>query len=364
MLTAQDLAGPWTLRAAGPVPEGFVGVDIPAAVPGCVHVDLMRDGRLEDPFLDDNETRVAWVGRSDWTYAREVAWDGPTTERVDLVFEGLDTVADIRVGGVMVGATRNMHRTYRFDVTGLAAQRSGPGRGPVHVRLHGGGEGPGRARSASERVPGAVQLHPEDGLQLRLGLGSDPGDRRDLAPGTAGGMEYRAVGRRPSTGDLSAARVGSTSRSMSSARRRGVTPTCGRRCWSTDGRSPSLDLAGGATSVRAAVDVPDVAAWFPRGYGEQPLYDLVVVLTDGEAVLDRWARRTGFRTVDGRYLGRRGRLPIRVPPQRRAGARQGRQLDPGRHLPGPDDPAAIRAAAARGGRRRRQPGPRVGRRHL
>ena len=39
--------------------------------------------------------------------------------RVDLVAEGLDTVARIELNGALVGETRDMHRTHRFDVTGL-----------------------------------------------------------------------------------------------------------------------------------------------------------------------------------------------------------------------------------------------------
>src|SRR5262249_40858186 len=40
-------------------------------------------------------------------------------ERVDLVFDGLDTVATISLGGTELGHTANMHRGYRFDVRGL-----------------------------------------------------------------------------------------------------------------------------------------------------------------------------------------------------------------------------------------------------
>src|SRR5688572_9115736 len=128
MTFAEDLGGAWNLRvdphgdSAASLPgqaRALSDVTVPAIVPGCVHVDLMGAGRLADPFLDDNETAVAWVGRTDWVYSRDVAWNGPEHERVDLVFEGLDTVAGIELGGVTLGTTRNMHRTYRYDVTAL-----------------------------------------------------------------------------------------------------------------------------------------------------------------------------------------------------------------------------------------------------
>jgi beta-mannosidase len=86
----------------------------------------MRAGALDDPFVDDNETTSAWLGRTDREYPRDLSWIGPSHERVDLVFEGLDTVAMTLVGDREVSVTRNMHRTYRFDVTALVQTRLQP----------------------------------------------------------------------------------------------------------------------------------------------------------------------------------------------------------------------------------------------
>jgi beta-mannosidase len=43
-------------------------------------------------------------------------------ERVDLIFDGIDTVATVRVVGegpdkIELGRTYNMHRSYRFDIS-------------------------------------------------------------------------------------------------------------------------------------------------------------------------------------------------------------------------------------------------------
>ncbi len=48
------------------------GASLPAAVPGCVHTDLPAAGVIPDPFLGRNETEVAWVGRREWTYERDL----------------------------------------------------------------------------------------------------------------------------------------------------------------------------------------------------------------------------------------------------------------------------------------------------
>ena len=53
-----------------------------------------------------------------------------------------------------------------------------------------------------------------------------------------------------------------------------------------------------ATSATLVVNVPDAPAWWPAGYGEQPLADLTLTLSTVDQELDRWQRRIGFRTVE------------------------------------------------------------------
>ena len=75
---------------------------LPATVPGCVHTDLLAAGRIEDPYLDENETKLSWIGRTEWEYATSFTAT-PDTPRIDLVCAGLDTVASIELNGEQVG---------------------------------------------------------------------------------------------------------------------------------------------------------------------------------------------------------------------------------------------------------------------
>ena len=116
-----SLDGMWTLQsrrlAAGAPVEN---VRVPATVPGSVHLDLLAAGVIADPFVDTNETLQYWVGESDWELSRHVTLtDLAPGERVELVFHGLDTVATVLFDDHVLGATENMHRTYRFDITEL-----------------------------------------------------------------------------------------------------------------------------------------------------------------------------------------------------------------------------------------------------
>ncbi|MBC7255524.1 MAG: glycoside hydrolase family 2 protein [Chloroflexi bacterium] len=107
-----SLNGAWYLYKADE------GEAVPATVPGCVHTDLLAAGLIEDPFYRDNELKVLWVGKTDWTYRRMFVVPASFLEheRVLLRCEGLDTIATIFLNGQEVGRAKNMFRVWEYDV--------------------------------------------------------------------------------------------------------------------------------------------------------------------------------------------------------------------------------------------------------
>jgi beta-mannosidase len=91
-----------------------------ASVPGMVQTDLMAARLLPDPYYRDNEARVQWVGLADWEYETRFNVDAATLARdhVDLVFDGLDTFADIYLNGHKLASADNMFRRWRVPVKG------------------------------------------------------------------------------------------------------------------------------------------------------------------------------------------------------------------------------------------------------
>ncbi|MBN1459573.1 MAG: glycoside hydrolase family 2 protein [Armatimonadetes bacterium] len=113
-----DLGGEWTLQQAGR--EDLIS----AAVPGCVHTDLLAAGRIEDPFYRDNEDGLQWIAERDWVYRRsfQVMPELMAHERVVLKCEGLDTLATVTLNGQRVGQGDNMFRTWEFRVKDVLQQ--------------------------------------------------------------------------------------------------------------------------------------------------------------------------------------------------------------------------------------------------
>jgi beta-mannosidase len=92
-----------------------------ATLPGEVQTDLQAAGLIPDPFLADNEKRLQWVGEQDWEYRTTLRPSASTLARqhIELVFEGLDTFADVTLNGQPLLKTDNMFRAWRADVRPL-----------------------------------------------------------------------------------------------------------------------------------------------------------------------------------------------------------------------------------------------------
>ncbi|WP_407071332.1 glycosyl hydrolase 2 galactose-binding domain-containing protein, partial [Xanthomonas fragariae] len=94
---------------------------LPAQVPGAVQTDLIAAKIVPDPFYRDNEGKIQWVGLSDWQYQTRFNMDAATLERahVELVFDGLDTFAEVTLNGKKLLSADNMFRQWRVDAKSL-----------------------------------------------------------------------------------------------------------------------------------------------------------------------------------------------------------------------------------------------------
>jgi beta-mannosidase len=285
----------WTLQALdGPVPQEVAGRIIRATVPGTVHTDLLAAGLIPDPYLDGNEAELQWIGRTSWRYATTLTTASPQDgEHVELVFDGLDTVCEVRVGDHVLATPRNQHRAYRFDVTDLIAAGETELVVDFAPQLD-------AAEEASEALGPRIYVgngHPYNAIRkMACNFGWDWGP--DLV--TAGIWRQARVER------WRAARLGAV-RTLATVvdgvghvdvhadvirdtrARLTLRVTC-------EGRSTEADVGDGETWV--SLDIPGPELWWPRGYGPQPLSDLrVQLLADGD-VMDHHDRRIGFRQVE------------------------------------------------------------------
>ena len=313
----RDILDDWTVRRiAGPEVSGsiseLVASGIPAAVPGVVHLDLIREGIIRHPDLGDGEAEQVWVGRSDWSFRRRLRFadlpeGGLDDDVVEVVLESIDTVGSVLLGDRPLGEVENQFHPHRFRV---------------------------RREEIEDGAELKVTLRsPLDELDRRV---VEFGDRPINADGEWGVYSYLRKSacsfgwdwgpKCPSLGLPGNVRI----ESWRDARIESVRPciiTCdedravvevrtdlridprtagdGTLRVEVEIESPAGERLTGTIDVDPAGDaVPmvrleilDPARWWPRGRGDQPLYRLRVGLRRGDSELDGATRRIGLRTT-------------------------------------------------------------------
>jgi len=294
----QSLCGDWQFRQAGSTEW------LPARVPGCVHTDLLRLGRIPDPFVADNETRVQWVAEADWEYRHTFSAGAGLLgqDRVFLVCDGLDTLAEVRLNGRPLGETDNMFRQYRWEVKALL--REGPNQVTVAFRS------PVRAvaaQMAERALPGVSQGIP-GAPYLRKAPCQFGWDWAPQLPPIGIWREIRLEG-----GTI-ARLAGVHLRQLHRDGQVMLSAAITLERWEPDG-SPlvaTLHVAGpdGLTqeaeatfppgtdtqTLELVIDRPQL--WWPNGYGDQPLYRAEVSLSAAGQVCDRHSYQLGLRTLE------------------------------------------------------------------
>jgi beta-mannosidase len=114
--SSRNLDSGWQFRAVTNTDRADVKQWHPAQVPGVVHTDLLRGGLIPDPFDRDNEFRLQWIGLADWEYQTTFQIDAAALahDHVDLIFDGLDTYADVYLNEQSILHSDNMFRHWRI----------------------------------------------------------------------------------------------------------------------------------------------------------------------------------------------------------------------------------------------------------
>jgi beta-mannosidase len=294
----------WSVTVAGgtgraEVPDRIADAVIPAEVPGCVHTDLLTAGLIPDPYLDEHEAALAWIGRVDWRYRTSFQWT-PTAglDRVDLVCDGLDTVAGLTLNGVEIGTARNMHRGHRFDLR--QALRDGDNELVVTFK-----SAVDYANEMRERLGARIHVmrYPFNMVRkMACNFGWDWGP--ELV--TAGIWQPIAL-HEWSSGRLAGVRplatvdgsVGRVAVHVDLARAEGRSAPLAVTARVGEHRATTM-LGDGPASTTVDVEVPEPRLWWPHGYGAAERYPVEVTLHDpasSEDIVDSWRGAIGFRTV-------------------------------------------------------------------
>ncbi len=275
---------------------------LPATVPGDVHLDLLANKRIPDPFYRDNEAKLQWIDQASWEYQDDFEVGSALLARtnVDLVFDGLDAAAAVYVNDVHVLNVDNMFRVWRV---------------PVKAHLHAGKnvlriEFPSPIKAA-EKVAATDPWQPKTKVEAKTYIrkaayeyGWDWGPRFvtsgiwrpvrieawDKVRIADFAIRQRDVSREvahlDAEVDVEASSAGAATVDVQ---------------FNHGGKPVALtvqaELHAGRNGIDVPIEIKQPKLWYPAGYGDQALYDFSVQVNTGGRKADERKTKAGLRSV-------------------------------------------------------------------
>lgn len=290
-----DLGGDmWTLR------DAERSQSVPAVVPGSTYADLLRAGKIPDPFYGDNNAKVQWVAEKSWDYERtfEASESLLASRHVDLICAGLDTLATIFLNGQQVGRADNMFRAWTFDIKRYLQK----GSNQLRVRFDALAPFVAEQRKAYRDRFGVDLENPRSWVRKGPYMWGWDWCQPVLTQGIWKRIDI--VGYDAGIGDLS---VLQEHQSDGSVRLHIRTTVLGDSTGATVSAQVALaetvvaeatgPVVGGVATLETVVRKPEL--WWPAGMGRQTLYAVTVRLTDAHGQgLEAARRQIGLRKID------------------------------------------------------------------
>jgi beta-mannosidase len=282
MAEQMNLGGAWRMREADSQTWHS------AHVPGSVYADLMADGTMPDPFWRENELDAFERMKKDYVYQRAftVTEAQLAHAHVELVCEGLDTLAHVSLNGCEIAFADNMHITWVWNVK----EQLHAGENTLEIRFDSpilycakkAEEAPGW--ESSDATPGFRHLR-----KAHCMFGWDWGPRLPDA-----GIWRPIFLRTWDTARLENAL-------MLQAHHDGVVDVtirpeiAGESAWSAEITAPDGEVLTlpETTAAEQVITIEHPQLWWPNGLGKQPLYRVTVRLATGDTRV--W--RIGLRTM-------------------------------------------------------------------
>lgn len=275
---------------------------IDASVPGEVHLDLLRAGLIDDPYIGTNVLKCRWVEEFVWYYRK--VFDAPQaacSANAVIRFMGLDYGAVIYLNGREIARHANAFRPLLVDVTGKLSDKGNV----LVVALESG------LYSISEKKVShlySATMGVDNLLHKRMWLRKPQSSTawdwspRLLNVGVFGNVELlwgditivkQTQVRSTTSPDLKSAEL--EIRFFLSVPLPADSNVSAKV--SLNGIEFPAEVKTDDDHVSATISVDSPKLWFPAGYGEHYLYDLIYSLECNGNTIDTDERRIGFRHV-------------------------------------------------------------------
>ncbi len=301
-----DLTGKWEFKEYPLSARRMRDLDsadwLTTSVPCSIFNSLISADKIKQTDINTHPEKFAWVSEKPWIYRK--TFDVPSElldcDRVDLLFEGLDTIASIWLNDKLIGKTNNMFIPFRFDITKLAKPRNNSLMVKFEPAAQYAKKLMNRYTSFSESDftnPYRVYIRK---AQFQFGWDFCP-----PLPGCGIWRPVRLEGVKKARLDCLHIRTVDCNQHYADIKiavELDAAETEEFLCRLTlDGAGKTINhnltFKPGEDFQSTVIRIERPALWWPSGYGPQHLYQLAIQLLSGSEVIDQTQKRFGIRTV-------------------------------------------------------------------
>lgn len=287
-----DLNGPCEMYSADR------GEKLAAQIPGSVAAALLQNGKIPDPYYRDNEEKVLPVFEKDYIFRKmfHVSENDLSHDTIYLVCQGLDTICDIKLNDRQLGATRNMFVEYRFEVK----DQLRPGENVLEFYFH----SPVKyLREHQLNLGKPFNVLRKAGCMFGWDWGINLPDSGVWKPCfleafTEGRILQTQIRQKHGEEEVILETEVRSELWESAEKDRNEKKQMVVQLYDSRGRLLYEQTKQAERKTAFCIRVTDPQLWWPRGYGDQPLYVIRVSLKQGEQILDVSKKKIGLRTVE------------------------------------------------------------------
>ncbi|GAA4162504.1 glycoside hydrolase family 2 TIM barrel-domain containing protein [Chryseobacterium ginsenosidimutans] len=264
-----------------------------ATVPGTVHLDLMNNKVIPDPYKDENEKKVQWIENEDWDYQTtfKISEKELQNQNIDLVFNGLDTFSEIYLNGKLLIKTDNMFRKWEIPVK----QNLKIGDNLLQIKFK---SAVNVGRELAKKVPFTMPESPRSFVRkAQYQFGWDWGPRLVTA-----GIWKDVKLNFWNNAKLENIKIEQKSLTKQKAELNIQTEIFvekeGKYTFSVNNQSNNFQLKKGKNTIQIPLAINNPKLWQPNGCGDPNLYDIKISLQKDSKFLDNKTEKIGLRTIE------------------------------------------------------------------
>ncbi|MBI3538282.1 MAG: hypothetical protein HY070_12090, partial [Chloroflexi bacterium] len=125
---------------------------VPAQIPGDVRLDLLRAGKISDPFIAENNEQSQWIDARDWWYTRAFDLQIEHGARAFLIFEGIDYQSAVFVNDQPLGRHAGMFSRQVYEIQSPVASNQSSNNLQLSVRIWGANALPTMQLSFTKKI--------------------------------------------------------------------------------------------------------------------------------------------------------------------------------------------------------------------